>query len=111
MLNVEIISWADRRRAAGIATPQIRPIRILSPEPPRRHRLAPVLATADEADLVRRYLRGDRMSGDRLLRAHDNMIRSKACRLARRCSLLEESDLVQAGRIGFLDALRTFDPE
>lgn len=102
-------SFAERRRAAGIATSDAVPIVILPPPGERRERLCPALDKATESDLVRRFLAGDRQAGERLLRAHHGAIQSKAKRLARRCSLLEESDLVQVGRMGFFAALRTFD--
>lgn len=105
------VSFADLRRAAGIATSSLVPIVLRAPGPPRRERLCPLLTAADEGNLVLRYLCGERSAGDRLLRAHDKVIRSRACRLARRCSLLDENDLMQAGRLGFLNALRTFDPD
>lgn len=104
-------SFAERRRAAGVATSDAVPIVLLPPPGERRERFCPVLDKASERDLVRRYLAGERLSGERLLKAHHGAIQSKAKRLARRCSLLDESDLLQAGRIGFLDALRSFDPD
>lgn len=105
------MSFAERRRAAGVATSDAVPIVLLPPPGERRERVCPVLDRATEGAFVERYLGGDRSAGDRLLRAHHGAIQSKANRLARRCSLLEESDLVQAGRIGFLGALKSFDPK
>lgn len=102
-------SFADARRAAGVATPDIKAIVLLPLGPARRPRVAPVLSPADEAELVRRYLDGDRWAGQRLLEAHHGFIYSMAVRRARLCSLLDEQDLLQAGRIGFLAALKNYD--
>lgn len=102
-------TFAEARRAAGVATPQIKPIVIRSIVVVQRARVVPLMPE-EETELVRRYLAGDRTAGDRLLSAHHSLIHSIAVRRARLCSLLDEQDLLQAGRIGFLAALKNYDP-
>lgn len=98
-------AFAEARRVAGIATPLLAPICLWVAE-----RLAPGLSAADETALVRRYLAGDRAAGDALLHAHHGLIRSIAHRRSALCAVLEEGDLEQSGRIGFLASLKDYDP-
>lgn len=104
-----MLTFAERRYAEGIATTIAAPIAFRPKVPVSRERLCPVLSAADQDDLILQYWMGDRSAADRLLRANHGLIQSVAKRRARMCALLDEHDLVQAGRIGFVESLRDYD--
>ncbi len=61
-----------------------------------------------QADLIRRYLAKDREAGEILLQAHAGLIHSLSYRYVKR-NPLEEEDLLQEARQGFLHSLEKFD--
>lgn len=69
------------------------------------------IAGEEEAYLIRRFQAGDAVAGNTLLRAHDGLVRTWLRRMPRKVSAgLDEDDLLQEGRLGFLRAVEMFDP-
>ncbi|MGN1450894.1 MAG: sigma-70 family RNA polymerase sigma factor [Eubacteriales bacterium] len=67
----------------------------------------------ENAELLNRAAAGDRTAESRLLELNGGLIRSAARRFISRCSGrgLDEDDLFQIAAIGFLKAVRNFDPD
>ena len=67
------------------------------------------IAGDQELELIERCKKGDRRAGETLLAAHDWFIRIMARRGRQRG--LEDEDLLQVAKIGFLEGVSRFEPE
>lgn len=136
-------SWAEKRRAAGLATAlpialvvvsaapaapsspaqrkktthvasktaaksERRP-RVAEDKPSKRRISHKDISAEQELEFIRRCQAGDRRAGEILIQAHDPMIYGAARRWFGRG--LDEEDVLQCARIGFLRGIEKFDPE
>lgn len=72
-----------------------------------------ILTKAEEADLFERYRQGDKKAGDRIVTAHVHLCKPYFKQFAPllRDSSFQESDIINAGTIGLMAALKRFKPE
>lgn len=69
----------------------------------------PLLTSAEEKDLARRFAKGEEQARQRLIKANLRLVVSIAKRYVNR-SPLSISDLIQEGNIGLFKAVEKFDP-